>query len=99
MKFNRSRTKKLAKIFAFFGMIPQLLKLKEECEELADAIKEYRERMTSKNGEHLIEELADVLIMSEQIVLGLTKEQNQKLQETIDFKISRTIARIEAEDE
>lgn len=67
MKFLNDNPHILAKAIKHFGFDNQLLKLEEELDELRGAIKKYRECGPVAQS-HLAEELADVYILSAQIV-------------------------------
>lgn len=78
---------KLLKIYNHFGEEGQIEKLREEVEELIEAIKEGDE-------EHIKEEMADVLVIVNQIVYK--KEMNEEeLVEIFEQKVNRTLERIE----
>ena len=79
---------KLKKIYNHFGEEAQMHKLIEEAGELAEAVREgYKE--------HITEEIADVLVLVEQII----KEHNivnVSIIEVFEQKVERTIERIAA---
>ena len=78
---------KLLKIYNHFGEEGQMEKLREEVEELIEAIKEGDE-------EHIKEEMADVLVIVNQI--RYKKEMNEEeLVEIFEQKVNRTLERIE----
>lgn len=78
---------KLLKIYNHFGEEGQIEKLREEVEELIEAIKE-------GDKEHIKEEMADVLVIVNQIVYK--KEMNEEeLVEIFEQKVNRTLERIE----
>lgn len=60
-------------------------KLIEEAKELAEAVEE-------NVDEHIIEEIADVLIMIQQYLIMTDSEQ--ELDAMIDFKLNRTMERL-----
>ena len=79
---------KLKKIYNHFGEEAQMHKLIEEAGELAEAVREGDE-------EHITEEIADVLVLVEQII----KEHNivnVSIIEVFEQKVERTIERIAA---
>jgi NTP pyrophosphatase (non-canonical NTP hydrolase) len=78
---------KLTTILNHFGFENKLDKLKEETNELLEAIQE-------DDRQHTLEEMADVLIVIQQIAIyyGFTEEA---LGEMYENKINRTIKRIE----
>lgn len=79
---------KLKKIYNHFGEEAQMHKLIEEAGELAEAVRKGDE-------EHITEEIADVLVLVEQII----KEHNivnVSIIEVFEQKVERTIERIAA---
>ena len=81
-------------IATVYGKRSQLNILMEECAELIQAAsKILRNEYISENVNHLAEEIADVLIMTEQItyLYGLQDEVDR----TIETKIQRQLKRIE----
>lgn len=85
------KIKKLFKIYDYFGLDNQMDKLKEELQELIDAIEE-------KNTHHIIEEMADVIIVLAQIVLfGLVWSEFKELCMMIEMKLKRTRKRIKSD--
>lgn len=79
---------KLKKIYNHFGEEAQMHKLIEEAGELAEAVRE-------GDKEHITEEIADVLVLVEQII----KEHsivNVSIIEVFEQKVERTIERIAA---
>lgn len=93
---NEEQCEKLIKIANYYGIRKQLLKLNEECLELAhESIKQYWEPHDLK---HLIEEFADSMIVTGQIIylLGINPKA---IDDVINFKIDRQIKRIEEKEE
>lgn len=79
---------KLLKIYNHFGEAAQIEKLREEVEELIEAIKEGDE-------EHIKEEMADVLVIVNQI--RHKREMNEEeLVEIFEQKVNRTLEQIES---
>lgn len=80
----------LSKIASHYGLCHQLYKAKEELEELKMAIKGY---IVGRDTEaHLIEEIADVEVMTAQLKLLLDGElEVEKIKE---FKVNRQLERI-----
>lgn len=76
----------LIQIIAHYGEKHQKDKAIEELQELASAIYD-------NDKEHVTEEIADVLIMIEQmqLIFGITNDDIQKIKE---FKIKRTLERM-----
>ena len=87
-------------ILGFYGEEKQLIQTAEECSELAQAaLKRYKGMVNEntpaeklKDSEHLAEEIADVLIMIEQITYAEGFEDD--VRRIIDEKISRQLDRI-----
>lgn len=70
-------------------------KLGEECSELTAALlKIQNDGITADRMTHLIEELADVYIMQQQMVLDLNPEESVDYIRTIEQKIERQKERI-----
>ena len=85
---------RIIEIADHYGIEKQLHQLAEECSELAvEASHSARKGVTVK----IIEEMADVLLMIEQIVY-LSGIAIEDIDECISFKIDRQMKRIEAED-
>ena len=87
---------KVKKIADYYGLKNQMKQLAEECCELSvEALHYTRER---GGTERLFEEMADVLIMIQQVIhlLGCGREDIEKYAE---FKIDRQLRRIEKEQE
>lgn len=89
----------LVQILEHYGTRAQRLKLNEELEELRDAniedLVDDTEETAADSHAHFIKELADVTIMLEQIKLSMTPQEQAKYYCMIDYKINRTIGRIE----
>ena len=86
---------KVKRIADYYGWNNQLKQLAEECSELSVESLHY----IRKGGtERLFEEMADVLIMIQQVIhlLGCGREDIEKYAE---FKIDRQLRRIEKEQE
>ena len=78
-----------------YGIKKQLKQLAEECSELAvEASHSARKGTTVK----IIEEIADVQIMIEQIIY-LAKIDRCDIEDCINYKLERQMKRIEAEQE
>lgn len=85
---------KLQMIADHYGIKKQLRQLAEECSELAvEASHSARKGLTVG----IIEEIADVEIMIEQII-HLAKIDRCDIQDCINFKLDRQMKRIEAEE-
>ena len=93
--YIRTESDKVKKIANYYGLRNQLKQLAEECSELSVESLHY----IRKGGmERLFEEMADVLIMIQQVIhlLGCGREDIEKYAE---FKIDRQLRRIEREQE
>ena len=85
---------KVKQIADFYGLKNQLKQLEEECCELSvEALHYIREE---GGTERMFEEMADVLIMIQQIIhlLGCGREDIEKYAE---FKVNRQLSRIQRE--
>lgn len=83
------------KIAEHYGKQIELDKLKEECGELVDAIKEDETMKTSKSLEHLWEECADVLLCIAHI--GYLTGGTARILYHVRMKIERQFKRMSAE--
>lgn len=80
------------KVANHYGFDHQLIKLAEECGELIVAIAKYiNSGCTSEAFENLKEELADVNIVSNQIIRLISKP---KIDEIIEYKLDRQLKRM-----
>lgn len=86
---NESNKQKLKKIFKHFGEETQLEWMMQECGEVVTAISKYRVGLIDK--EKVLEEIADVLVVANQIRLA-----HDEVDPIIDEKINRTMDRIES---
>ena len=87
---------RVIKIAEHYGLRHQLNKLIEESQELIAAVFSYLIfGKTEERKEHIIEEAADVTVVIAQIVYLL--KENEKISNYIDYKLDRTIKRMEAE--
>ena len=85
---------RIIEIADHYGIEKQLHQLAEECSELAvEASHSARKGVTVK----IIEEMADVLLMIEQVVY-LANIDKCDIEDCIEFKLNRQMKRIEAED-
>ena len=93
--YIRTESDKVKKIADYYGLRSQLKQLAEECSELSVESLHYIKRGET---ERLFEEMADVLIMIQQVIhlLGCGREDIEKYAE---FKIDRQLKRIEEEQE
>ena len=86
---------KVKKIAEYYGLKNQLRQLAEECCELSvESSHSARKGTTVK----IIEEMADVMIMIEQIIY-LAKIDKCDIEDCINYKINRQLKRIEEEEE
>ena len=85
-----------AKIAKHYGEGSQLCILQEECAELIRAVSKIR-RSVPDAGANLIEELADVSIMVEEIVSYMDDDDRTALSKTINAKLERQLGRIDDE--
>lgn len=96
-----SRQRRLLKMRAVanhYGKPHQLEKLQEECGELWGAVHEYvKSEYEAPKREHMIEEMADVLVMAEQIMY--LENIADEVEKVAKEKINRQIKRIEEENE
>lgn len=84
------RKNKLIKIASHYGLCNQLRKTLEEIGELHEAIEGYMNGTDTKA--HVIEEMADVEVMTAQLQLLLDAEE--EVERVKEFKINRQIERI-----
>ena len=92
MKIDEEKVKKIAD---YYGLKNQLRQLAEECSELSvEASHSERHGTTFK----IIEEIADVTIMIEQVIY-LAKIDKCDIEDCINYKINRQLKRIEEEEE
>ena len=83
---------KVKRIADYYGWNNQLKQLAEECSELSvESLHYIRE---GRGIERISEEMADVLIMIQQIIY-LLKNDTEKLEKYADFKLDRQLDRIE----
>lgn len=93
--------KKIKAIAEHFGLMDQITKLREEMHELEDAVIAYKNAIqleaspidTATERLHVIEEMADVRIMLDQLSYLLHAGSDER--QMRDHKLDRTIKRIE----
>ena len=91
IKIDEEKVKRIAD---YYGWNNQLKQLAEECCELSvESLHYIRE---GRGIERISEEIADVLIMIQQIIY-LLKNDTEKLEKYADFKLDRQLSRIEKE--
>ena len=85
----------LLKIIEHFGVVNQLKKLNEECYEVVESIRNYEENKIDIFKEHIVEEIADLMVILEQFKwhYDLTSEEITKI---FWNKVNRTLERIES---
>lgn len=81
-------------ILKHYGITEQVSKLKEECRELIEASDGYINGTDSKA--HFLEEIADVLVMIEQMIMHFNAQD--KVDEIKRFKVKRQLGRMEREE-
>lgn len=85
-----------AKIINHYGTAHQLVKLCEECAELTQqAAKCYDKGIPYSDD--MIEEIADVLVMTEQFKAVMPQPDRDLLEDQITYKLRRQLDRIESE--
>ena len=88
LKFDE---KIITKILEKYGFKAQELKLAEECCELSAAILKNQSKNNNETFKAMIDEIADVAIMLEQVKYIFSTEA---IQRRIDFKLNRQLNRI-----
>lgn len=89
---NTRRDERAAEIFRHYGLKSQLIKLREECEELrVEAENLLNGSYDRVATDKFIEELADVQVMILQFREAFGRTQ---FEFTIDYKIERTLTRM-----
>lgn len=93
--------KQCKQIFDTYGKIPQLDMLGEECAELMHSVCKYKRKMrygtqqeANRAKDSMVGEMADVLIMIQQIKDGLGITDNE-IDAFINYKLKRQLERIE----
>lgn len=82
-----------------YGFDHQVVKLEEEVGELISAKARYDNDESKENAEHMAEELADVILVLEQLVGSLNAKEGRKLAEIVMAKADRQLRRISAEQD
>ena len=91
---THEQKKQCKKIFNNYGEEHQLNKLTEELGELIQAIAKYRSEPTEENRKHFAEEMADVLIMLQQLMPVAGEEL---VNDYVQQKLNRQLRRIKNE--
>ena len=89
---THQNNQKCLEILKHYGVSPQLRKLAEECGEAVQAALKYDYRANEITKQLLINELADVEIMLQQLKLAIGYETVNK---EIDFKLNKQLREIE----
>ena len=84
-------------IIEYYGVMPQLKHLQGEMFELIEAVINYEKEMTKDNISHIIEELADVQVMIDQLKTYY-KVNDVDLNKEMEYKVNRQISRIAGEN-
>lgn len=100
---NDEQREKARFILMHYGAANQRHQLIEECAELIQAINKY-ERATSEINifnakDNILSEIADVLIMIEQISMSLFNDDKSFVNAMIEYKLNRQLNRIKEENE
>ena len=94
--YIRTESDKVKKIADYYGLRNQLKQLAEECSELSvESLHYIRE---GRGIERISEEIADVLIMIQQIIY-LIGHGYGDIEKYAEFKLDRQLSRIEREQE
>ena len=91
-KLNKDQKNVLEAVISYYGVDSQIEMVVEECAELIDAIKKYKRGRYSE--ESVIEEMADVYIMLNQLEIIFTNCERCKYDEVFDKYLSMKIDRI-----
>ena len=89
---THQNNQKCLEILKHYGVSPQLRKLAEECGEAVQAALKYDYKANEITKQLLINELADVEIMLQQLKLAIGYETVNK---EIDFKLNKQLREIE----
>jgi len=92
-------TRKAGQIFDHYGNDHQVRKLCEEAGELISAAARVANDPSDQNNEQLTEELADVILVAEQIVNALDASAGRRLAQIVMTKADRQLRRISKEQE
>jgi NTP pyrophosphatase (non-canonical NTP hydrolase) len=92
---TREQKQQCKQIFKRYGTENQLEKLKEELNELYEAVVDFQENPSEANRNHLAEELADVEIVSKQIKSAVAGDE--VVNQFVQYKLNRQLKRIEDE--
>ncbi len=81
---------------AAYGEREQSAVAMEECSELIRAINKYHRNPKKENRENLVEEIADVLIMIEQLKI-MYKVTDEQIDEAVTMKLLRLFEKLDKE--
>lgn len=103
---NDEQREKARFILMHYGATSQRHQLIEECAELIQAVNKYERAIHDKlNRDSVIEarhniisEIADVLIMIEQVSISLTDGDKIFIEKMIEYKLNRQLNRIKEEN-
>ena len=93
---TKEQLEKCSKILNHFGTVNQMVKTIEECSELSVKIAKAIPNCNDLNGieiEQIEEEIADVLIMINQMIKLLSNQD--EIDRIIEYKLNRTLDRYE----
>ena len=94
-------TRAATDIIKFYGIGHQTIKLEEECAELIAAIARFNGDgdPCEEHAEQILEELADVILVTEQIVGAMSAKTGRRLANIVMAKADRQLQRISKEKE
>lgn len=94
-------TRTAAEIFEHYGPEHQAYKLEEECAELLAAAARCNADINpdAEHAEHYLEELADVILVLEQIIGSMPAKVGRRLAEIVMTKADRQLRRMSQEQE
>lgn len=90
---NIERQRAYHEIIEHYGIESQLNIVQEELAELIQSISKYKRKKTSNNLISVVEEIADVDIMIQQLVIMLSISPYE-INTEIDYKLNRQLQRI-----
>ena len=101
---NKSQIEKCIKIIDHYGWGPQTLKLIEEMSELTVEIikiktRPFKSQLSEQQIHHFWEEIADVLIVLEQLIQTDGDDAKKYIKRMITYKLDRQLERIKNEND
>lgn len=84
----------LKKAVEYYGDFDQLRQLQEECAELIVAVNHLMRENSEKNTDNLLEEVADVKVLFDQLSFIFGPNAQQEINEIYDMKLKRLAERI-----